>query len=136
MIAYASRTCSEAEARLGPTDGELLAILYAVEKFHSYVAGTKFLLVTDHSALQYMNSVKNKNAKLARWAARLASYDFSIKHRAGRVHNNADGLSRAHTAPTADTPPPTRTAIEAAACLPPEGALLLDALEAMDEDPS
>ncbi len=134
VIAYASRTCSVAEAKLGPTDGELLAILYAVEKFHGYIGGMKFLLVTDHSALQYLNSAKNTNAKLARWAARLASYDFSIKHRAGRVHNNADGLSRSHTSPTPDTPPPDMTAIDAATI--PDTALLVAALEAMEEDAS
>ena len=134
IIAYASRTCTDAEAKLGPTDGELLAILYAVEKFHGYIGGTKFLLVTDHSALQYLNSAKNTNAKLARWAARLASYDFSIKHRAGRVHNNADGLSRSRTHMTPDTPAEGTTAIDAAAV--PDATLLVAALEAMYGDAS
>ncbi len=82
-----------------------------------------------------MNSAKNKNAKLARWAAKLASYDFSIKHRAGRVHNNADGLSRAHIAPTSDTPAPGHTAIEATT-LTTDCSPLLAALEAMASDPS
>ena len=54
VICYASRTCSTAEAKLGPTDGELLAMVYAVEKFHCYVAGTKFVVVTDHAALVYL----------------------------------------------------------------------------------
>jgi hypothetical protein len=93
-VAYASRTCSKAESRLGPTDGEFLAILYAVEKFHHYLAGTPFTIVTDHSALVHLESAKTKNPKLARWAMRLSGYEFTLKHRAGRIHNNADGLSR------------------------------------------
>lgn len=114
VISYASRTCSKAEQGLGPTDGELLAIVYALEKFHCYLAGTSFTLVTDHAALTHLNESKSKNPKLARWAMKLAGYDFSIKHRAGRVHNNADGLSRSHAAPSPDTPAPGVIATESA----------------------
>ena len=130
-MCYASRTCSDTEAKLGPTDGELLAIVYAVEKFHCYVAGTRFVVVTDHSALVHLNEAKTKNAKLARWAMRLASYDFTLKHRAGRVHHNADGLSRARAAPSPDTPPP-----EDAPTTPRDPDLLLAALEAFAGDPT
>lgn len=78
MVAYASRTCSKAESKLGPTDGELLAIVYAVEKFHHHVAGTSFTIVTDHSALCHLNSSRTRNPKLARWAMRLSSYCFTL----------------------------------------------------------
>lgn len=110
VVSYASRTCSKAEAKLGPTDGELLAILYAVEKFHHHIAGTTFTIVTDHSALVHLNSAKNP--KLARWAMKLASYNYNIQHRAGRVHNNADGLSRSRAQVSPDTPPDDRIALE------------------------
>ncbi len=111
-MCYASRHCSHAESKLGPTDGELLAMVYACEKFHSYIAGSHFTLITDHAALVTINESRTKNAKLARWAMRLANYDFTIKHRAGRVHNNADGLSRARAAPAPDTPAPDACLIE------------------------
>ncbi len=104
MVSYASRTCSAAEAQLGPTEGELLAVIYAVEKFHHHLAGTPFTIITDHSALVHLNEGKMKNPKLARWAMRLAGYNFTIQHRAGRVHNNADGLSRSRATPHDDTP--------------------------------
>ena len=42
MVSYASCTCSTAESKLGPTDGKLLAIVYAMEKFHHLLAGTTF----------------------------------------------------------------------------------------------
>ena len=86
--------------------------MYAVEKFHPYIAGTKFVIVTDHSALVHLQTAKTRNAKIARWAMRLAAYDFTLKHRAGRLHNNADGLSRSRAAPSPDTPPPDAVGIE------------------------
>ena len=106
-------------------------MVYACEKFHSYIAGTHFTLVTDHAALVTINESRTKNAKLARWAMRLASYDFTIKHRAGRVHNNADGLSRARAAPSPDTPPPDQALTDE--LLIDEASLAL-AIEALDAD--
>ena len=119
VVCYASRRCSAAEAKLGPTDGELLALVFAVEKFHVYVAGAKFTVVTDHAALVHMLEGKNKNPKLARMAMRLSCYDFTVKHRQGRVHNNADGLSRARAAPTPDTPPDDTIAVHQTSTVPP-----------------
>ena len=87
-------------------------MVYSVEKFHCYIAGTKFVVVTDHAALVYLQEAKNRNPKLARWAMKLSCYVFSIKHRAGRIHNNADGLSRSRTSTTPDTPPPDTTGLE------------------------
>ena len=78
VVSYASRTCSTAESKLGPTDGELLAIVYAVEKFHHYLAGTPFIVITDHTAPLYLHEAKNKNPKLARWAMKLAGYNFTL----------------------------------------------------------
>jgi hypothetical protein len=140
VVSYASRTCSAAESRLGPTDGELLAIVYAVEKFHHYLAGTTFTIVTDHNALLYLNEAKTKNPKLARWAMRLAGYNFQLQHRAGRVHDNADGLSRSRATPAPDTPAPDCTALEELTFLdaPTHLAAALDAFENdthLDGDP-
>ena len=115
VVAYASRNCSAAEAKLGPTDGELLALVYALEKFHPYIAGSKVVVVTDHAALVHLQEARNRNPKLARWAMRLASYDFTVKHRAGHLHSNADGLSRCRAAASPDTPQPDQTGVEVAA---------------------
>lgn len=134
VVAYASRTCSKAESQLGPTDGELLAIVYAVDKFHHHLAGTSFTIVTDHSALTHLNTSKAANPKLARWAMRLAAYSFTLQHRAGRIHNNADGLSRSRAEPSPDTPPPDHVAIETATPVGPQDCpfALHAALEALD----
>lgn len=95
VIAYASKQCPSSPAKLGSTDGELLAILFGIEKFHHYLSAVPFTLVTDHGALVHLNSGKNSNAKFARYALRLAPYDFRVRHRKGTAHANADGLSRA-----------------------------------------
>ena len=134
VVSYASRTCSAAESKLGPTDGELLAIVYAVEKFHHHLAGTPFTVITDHSALVTLNESKTKNPKLARWAMKLAGYNFTIQHRPGRIHNNADGLSRSRATPAPDTPPPDVIALEETT-LEATSPALTAALAALQCDP-
>mgnify|MGYP003423125673 FL=1 len=51
VISYASCTCSNREKILGSTEGKLLALLYAITKFHRFVAGTPFTVVVDNAAL-------------------------------------------------------------------------------------
>ena len=66
----------------------------SVENFHHYLYGRKFLIRTDHAALRWLLSFKNPEGQIARWIERLQQYDFEIKHREGKLHGNADGLSR------------------------------------------
>ena len=61
VIAYASRCCSATEAKYGSSKGELLAIVYAVTKFHHYLAGAIFTIVTDNAALQFLEGHKQGN---------------------------------------------------------------------------
>lgn len=56
--------------------------------------GTKFLIVTDHSALAWLMNIQDATGRLARWAIYLQAYEFDIIHRSGRIHSNADTLSR------------------------------------------
>ena len=102
VIAYASKTCTPAESRYASTDGELLALIYGIHKFHHYLAGAAFTVVTDHQALTYLEQAKCQNSRLARWAVKLSVYDFKIQYRPGVQHRNADGLTRAHKAPQPD----------------------------------
>ena len=55
-------------------------------------------MVTDHAALQHFHTAKTKNPKLARWALLLSNYDFQVQYRPGKLHTNADGLSRSRQA--------------------------------------
>ena len=76
------------------TRKELLAIVKSVEYFHHYLYGRKFLIRTDYAALRWLLFFKNPEGQVARWIERRQQYDFEIKHREGKMHGNADGLSR------------------------------------------
>ena len=52
------------------------------------------MIVTDHKALQYLQTMQNANPRLTRWALAIQPFDFQVIHRPGRMHSNADGLSR------------------------------------------
>jgi len=66
VVAYTSRCCSDAEGRLCSSEGECLALLFGIKKFHHYLAGAKFTVVTDNTALQYLESCKGNSPKLTR----------------------------------------------------------------------
>ena len=59
-----------------------------------YLLGRQFLLRTDHGSLTWLWSFKEPEGQLARWLERLQEYNFTISHRPGRKHQNADSLSR------------------------------------------
>ncbi|KAF8782265.1 Retrovirus-related Pol polyprotein like [Argiope bruennichi] len=94
VIAYWSKCLSKPERNYCVTRKELLAIVKAVENFHSYLYGRKFLLRTDHASLTWLLNFKNTEGQIARWIQKLEEYDFEIKHRKGSLHGNADALSR------------------------------------------
>lgn len=94
VISYASRTLSDVEKRYSTTEKEALAIVWACERFHLYLYGMNFDLITDHKPLEVIYSTKSKpSARIQRWVLRLQSYTFTVKYRSGR-ENIADALSR------------------------------------------
>ena len=98
-IAFASRTLSTAERNYAQIDKEALAIVWAVRKFHTYLYGRHFVLVTDHKPLTAIfNPEKDlpamTAARLQRHALFLAGHRYSIEYRNTHEHTNADGLSR------------------------------------------
>ncbi|GFR22593.1 retrovirus-related Pol polyprotein from transposon 17.6, partial [Trichonephila clavata] len=86
VIAYWSKCLSKPERNYCVTRKELLAIVKAVENFHSYFYGRKFLLRTDHASLTWLLNFKNTEGQIARWIQKLEEYDFEIKHRKGSLH--------------------------------------------------
>lgn len=95
VIAFASRTLSQAERKYTSTEKELLALLFGVEKFRCYVEGTRFKVITDHYSLCWLNRLKDPLGRLARWAVKLQQYDMIIEHRKGSLNVVPDALSRA-----------------------------------------
>src|SRR6266516_2250114 len=94
-IGYASKTLTQAEQKYSTTELECYAVIWGVEKFHHYLYGRKFKVVTDHQALTWlMKSENSLKGRRARWVLRLQPYDFEIIYKEGRKHKNADALSR------------------------------------------
>ena len=94
VIAYASRTLSKAERKYCVTRKELLAMVIFIQHFRPYLLGRQFTLRTDHSALKWLQTLKEPEGQLARWLEQLQEYEFEIIHRPGKQHSNADALSR------------------------------------------
>ena len=93
-VGYYSKKLIASEQKYAGTEMECLAVVKAISHFEVYLTGRQFTVVTDHSALQYLQSSCHLNGRLTRWALQLQHHDFSIKHRKGKTHQNADGLSR------------------------------------------
>ncbi|KRZ75580.1 Retrovirus-related Pol polyprotein from transposon 17.6 [Trichinella papuae] len=94
VVAYASRTLTNAERRYYVTRKELLALVWSIKEFRPYLYGQHFDVRTDHSCLRWLRNFKEPEGQVARWLEQLAEYDFNVLHRPGRAHCNADALSR------------------------------------------
>ncbi|GJT38325.1 reverse transcriptase domain-containing protein [Tanacetum coccineum] len=78
-IHYASKTMNEAESHYTTTEKEMLAVVYAFEKFRSYLILNKSIVYTDHSALKYLFAKKDSKARLLRWVLLLQEFDFNTQ---------------------------------------------------------
>ncbi|MCP4243484.1 MAG: DDE-type integrase/transposase/recombinase, partial [bacterium] len=94
VVEYASRGLTPAEKNYTTTEKECLAVVWAVRKFRHYLDGRRFTVVTDHAALKWLWKGDGASLRIRRWVALLQALDFTIVHRAGKVHYNADALSR------------------------------------------
>ena len=94
VISYASRSLNNAEKNYNVTDQECLAVVWAIKHFQHYLGMKTFEIVTDHSALKWLQTCKMPKGRRARWIMELQQYNFTIKHRPEKVNSNADALSR------------------------------------------
>nr|GEX00066.1 reverse transcriptase domain-containing protein [Tanacetum cinerariifolium] len=78
LIHYASKTMTEAESNYTTTEKEILAVVYAFEKFWSYLFMNKSIVYTDHSALKYLFAKKDSKARLLRWVLLLQEFTFKV----------------------------------------------------------
>ena len=98
-IQCASRRLNNAEKNYSQTEREGLSVIYGVTKFHQWLWGRKFKIITDHQPLLRLFSETQETTKLAasrlvRWSILLSAYNYEIVYRPGANHQNADALSR------------------------------------------
>nr|GEY90579.1 reverse transcriptase domain-containing protein [Tanacetum cinerariifolium] len=93
-IHYASKTMNQAETNYTTIEKEMLAVVYAFEKFCSYLIMNRSIIYTDHSTLKYLFAKKDAKARLLRWILLLQEFDFKVIDTKGAENYAADHLSR------------------------------------------
>ncbi|RVW32431.1 Retrovirus-related Pol polyprotein from transposon 412 [Vitis vinifera] len=99
VIYYASKTLNEAQRNYTTTEKELLAVVFALDKFHAYLVGSFIIVFTDHSALKYLLTKQDAKARLIRWILLLQEFDLQIRDKKGVENVVAGHLSRKKNIP-------------------------------------
>ncbi|KAK1649427.1 hypothetical protein QYE76_067232 [Lolium multiflorum] len=94
VIHYASKTLDAAQRNYATTEKELLAVVFACDKFRSYIVDSKVTIHTDHAAIRYLMTKKDAKPRLIRWVLLLQEFDLHIVDRKGADNPVADNLSR------------------------------------------
>ncbi|KAK1663968.1 hypothetical protein QYE76_052127 [Lolium multiflorum] len=135
VIHYASKTLDAAQRNYATTEKELLAVVFACDKFRPYIVDSKVTIHTDHAAIRYLMTKKDAKPRLIRWVLLLQEFDLHIIDRKGADNPVADNLSRLENivydpVPVNDSFPNEQLAVIKGA-LPP--ALDLDSFPCVEE---
>ena len=93
-IYYANKTFNEAQENYSTTEKEMMAIVFACEKFRPYIMGSHVIIHTDHAAIKYLMEKKEAKPRLIRWVLLLHEFDLEIKDKKGCDNAIVDYLSR------------------------------------------
>ena len=93
-IYYASKTLIDAQINYTTTEKELLDVLFAFDKFRSYLVGAKVIVYTDQAAIKYLIDKKDAKPSLIWWVLLLQVFDLEIRDRKGVENQVANHLSR------------------------------------------
>jgi hypothetical protein len=94
VIYYASKTLMDAQVNYTTTEKELLAVVFALDKFRSYLLGSKVIIYSDHAALRHLLAKKEKKPRLIRWILLLQEFNIEIWDKKGTENVIAGHLSR------------------------------------------
>src|SRR5215216_3555103 len=93
VIHYASKTLDSAQRNYATTEKKILAVVFAGDKFRSYIVDSKVTIHTDHTAIEYLMEKKDAKPRLIRWVLLLQEFDLRITDRKGAENPIADNLS-------------------------------------------
>jgi len=99
------KTLNSAQMNYTTTEKELLAVVFACEKFRFYLVDSPVVVFSDHAALKYLLSKKDSKARLVRWILLLKEFDITIKDKKGTENIVAGYLSRLTTDSRSDITP-------------------------------
>ncbi len=102
VIAYASKSLTEAQRRFHPMEGECYALIWGVMHFRQYLHMKHFILRTDHKPLEWLVTISDAHGRRGKWVGMLQNFSFKIVHRPGLRHTNVDALSRNPVGSAAD----------------------------------
>ncbi|KAI7951607.1 hypothetical protein MJO28_007291 [Puccinia striiformis f. sp. tritici] len=105
-ILFISRQIKSSKKRYGASQMECLALVWSLEKLHYYLEGSRFVVITDCTAVRTLMHMKTPNRHMLRWQIAIQQYrgSMTIIHKSGAKHKNADGLSRWALPNTPDNP--------------------------------
>ena len=93
-IYYASKTFNESQENYSTTEKEMLAMVFACEKFRPYILRSRVVIHTDHATIKYLMAKKDVKPRLIRWVLLQQEFDLEIKDKKGSDNVIADHLSR------------------------------------------
>jgi hypothetical protein len=93
-VCYMSKKFTPSQQRWAPIEQECYAIVAAIEIWHHYLHGHRFIIESDHKPLEAFTQKSQLNDKCERWRLKLQSYDFTVKHIKGTSNTMPDYLSR------------------------------------------
>ena len=91
---FCSRVLTSHERNYSPTEGEALAIIFALKRFAHVLYGSRVVIRTDHKPLQFIKGGIEHNRKLSRWWMLLQDFDYRLDYLEGKANVVADCLSR------------------------------------------
>ena len=94
VIYYASKLLDDAQINYTTTKKELITIVYAFDKFRSYLVGQKVIVYSDHAALKYLLSKKDVKPRILRWILMLQEFDWEVRDKKGSENLVTNHLSR------------------------------------------
>ena len=105
VVYYASKTLNEAQRNYTTIEKQLLAVVYALDKFRAYLMGSNIIIFTYHSTLKYLLTKQDAKARLIIWVLLLQEFNLQIKDKKGVENVVADHLSRLTIAHNTHSPP-------------------------------